>query len=137
MIARNSSLPEPAGTGQVDREAAARAVADLAGRAGAWVERALVDAGVEDVPGGGEDLLGPVAVVDVPVEDQDALGAARGDRVRRGDGDVVEQAEAHRARALGVMAGWPGPQNANAGLAGRAAIGRGGRAPGGMERAPR
>ena len=47
---------------------------------------------------GGEDLLGPVAVMDVPVEDQHPLGAGR-ERVGGGDGDVVEQAEAHRAVA--------------------------------------
>ena len=50
-----------------------------------------------------EDEVGPVAVVDVPVEDQDALGGVLAQRVRRRDGDVVEEAEAHRLRALGVM----------------------------------
>ena len=37
-----------------------------------------MDAGVEDVPGRGEDRLGPVAVVDVPVEDQDPFRVALG-----------------------------------------------------------
>ena len=62
------------------------------------IERPLVDARVEDVGRGREDRLGPVAVVDVPVEDQDPLGAACSDRVRGRDRDVVEEAEAHRPR---------------------------------------
>ena len=51
----------------------------------------------------GEDLLGAVAVVDVEVDDRDALEAVRGERVRRADGDVVEETEPHRAIALGMV----------------------------------
>ena len=43
-----------------------------------------------------EDLLGAVPVVDVPVDDRDALDAELGLRVAGGDRDVVEDAEAHR-----------------------------------------
>ncbi len=49
-------------------------------------------------------MLRAVAVMDVVVDDRDPRGAERL-RVRRGDGDVVVEAEAHRAVALGVMAG--------------------------------
>ena len=42
-----------------------------------------------------EDVLRPVAVVDVPIEDRDALEAELGLREAGGDGDVVEEAEAH------------------------------------------
>jgi hypothetical protein len=65
----------------------------------------LVDARVEDLVGGVEDLLGPVAVVHVPVEHQDPLHSAFGDRVRGGDRDVVEQAEPHRPPPLRVVSG--------------------------------
>jgi hypothetical protein len=44
-------------------------------------------------------------MVDVPVDDEDALDPVGGDRVRGGDGEVVEQTEPHRPPALGVMAG--------------------------------
>ena len=53
-----------------------------------------------------EDVVGAVAVVDVPVEDQHPLDAQRGDRMTRGDGDVVEQAEAHRPVRHGVVSRW-------------------------------
>ena len=53
-----------------------------------------------------EDVLGAVAVVHVEIDDGDALGGAAGDGVVRGDRDVVEQAESHRGRLLGVVAGW-------------------------------
>jgi hypothetical protein len=50
-----------------------------------------------------EDVLGAVAVVHVEVEDRDSLDAMRMDRVPGCDGDVVENAETHRARARRVM----------------------------------
>ena len=52
-----------------------------------------------------EDLVRPVAVVDVPVEDQHALGAVRRLRMARRHRRVAEEAEAHRAVGLGVVAG--------------------------------
>ena len=54
-----------------------------------------------------EDVLGAVAVVDVEVDDRDAFEAVRLEGVRGADGDVVEEAEAHRAAALGVVPGRP------------------------------
>ncbi len=47
-------------------------------------------------------VLGAVAVMDVEIDDRHALEAMR-QRVRGADGDVVEQAEPHRAVALGVV----------------------------------
>ena len=61
-----------------------------------------------------EDVVGPVAVVDVPVEDQDALGAPAIERAPRGHRDVVEQAEAHRARGQRVVARRPVQRGAEA-----------------------
>ena len=55
----------------------------------------------------GDDVFGAVAVVDVEVDDGDTLEAAHVERVTRGDGDVVEEAKAHRAVARRVMARRP------------------------------
>ena len=52
-----------------------------------------------------EDLLGPVAVVHVPVDDRHARDPALALRPAGGDRDVVDEAEAHRRVALGVVAG--------------------------------
>ena len=94
------------------------------GVAGARVQRRLVDADVEHLVGVGEDLLRPVAVVHVPVEDQHPLRAALGDRVRGGHRDVVEQAEAHRPVALGVVPGRPKAAERSSRVAGEQALGR-------------
>jgi hypothetical protein len=77
-----------------------------------------VDAGEEDVVAAAEGLGGAVAVVDVPVEDEDALGAQLGDRQLGGDRDVVEEAEAHRPVRLGVVAGRPAGAEGDRGVAG-------------------
>ncbi len=53
-----------------------------------------------------EDGLGAVAVMHVEVGDRDPLQAMHGQRMSSGHRDVVEQAEAHRPLARGVMAGW-------------------------------
>ena len=52
-------------------------------------------------------ILRAIAVMNVEIDDRDALRAMGGLRVARGDGGVVEKAEAHRRRAFGVMAGRP------------------------------
>ena len=93
----------PRGKRHVDGGAEAAAAAGVVGEAGARVLRPLVRRGVEDVRLLVEDGLGAVAVVHVPVEDGDAL--AGGVQHRGGDGDVVDEAEAHGAVARGVMAG--------------------------------
>ena len=70
----------------------------------AGVERPLVEADVEHRRVVVEDGLGAVAVVGVPVEDRHpGRRAAAG--VGRGDGRVVDQAEPHRPRPLGVVPG--------------------------------
>ena len=54
---------------------------------------------------GPEDVLRAVAVMHVEIDDRGALDAVALLRMARGDGGVVEQAEAHRPRGLGMMAG--------------------------------
>ncbi len=44
-----------------------------------------------------------VAVMHVEIDDRDALQAVHFQRMTRRDGDIVEEAEAHRPRRLGVM----------------------------------
>src|SRR6185312_15116680 len=53
---------------------------------------------------GPDDRLGAVAVMNVPVDDGDALGAVLLLRVTGGDDGVVEEAKAHRPVGLGVVA---------------------------------
>ncbi len=98
-------VPAAAGHRQVDGEALAGARSHVRGRAGPRVHRVLVDRDEQDVGVGVEDVVGPVAVVDVPVDDHHAREAVRRGRPPRGDRDVAEEAEPHRPRRLGVMAG--------------------------------
>ena len=81
------------------------AVADLVERAGAGIERIAVRGDVQHAGIAREDVLRAVAVVDVPIDDQHPLEAVAGAQVGGTDGDVVEEAEAHGAIALGVVAG--------------------------------
>ena len=83
-------------------------LAGLAERAGAGIERHLVGRRVHDGSVVPEDVLGAVAVVDVEIDDGDALDAMGRLGVAGGDRRVVEEAEAHRRRRLGVVAGRPG-----------------------------
>ena len=53
--------------------------------------------------GGVEDVVGAVSVVDVPVEDHHPFDLLHSKRMTYGDGDVVEQAEAHRPLGLGMV----------------------------------
>ena len=91
--------------GQVDRVPLPRPRPRVAERAGAGIEPGLVDGGEQHRVGVAEDLVRPVSVVDVPVEDEDPPGAEAVERVASRDGDGVEQAEALGADAVGVMAG--------------------------------
>ena len=92
-----------------------------------------MDAGVKDVLRGLEDLLGAVAVVHVPVEDQDALGATRA-RVLGGDRDLVHEAEPHRLVGLGVVSGRTKRAERRAVLPGQEAVNGVARRAGGSER---
>ena len=53
-----------------------------------------------------EQVLRAVAVMHVPVEDSHPLGAMTFLSVARGYGRVVEEAEAHRPDAFGMMPRW-------------------------------
>lgn len=77
--------------------------ADLAGP---WVEPPFVNRAVEHVVAVVEDVLDAVAVVDVPVDDGDAVGGSIECRLG-GDGGVVEEAKPHRVVGDRVVAGRP------------------------------
>ena len=77
-----------------------------------------MDAREQHVVAPAEDLRGAVAVVDVPVEYEHALHPVLADRQLGGDRHIVEQAEAHRAVAFGVVAGGPYSAEAHRRLAG-------------------
>ena len=81
--------------------------AGLAGVAAVGVQRRLVRAGVHHARLAGEDVLAAVAVVHVEIGDHHPLQPVRVKRVRRGHGRRVEQAEAHRHRAGGMVARRP------------------------------
>ena len=63
-----------------------------------------------------EHVLDPVAMVDIPVEDHDALHALHLNGVFGGDGHIVEDAEAAGLILLGVVAGRPDHGGAAGGL---------------------
>src|SRR5439155_5211131 len=54
-----------------------------------------------------DERLRAVAMVHVPVDDENALETVLDTRVVRRDGDVADEAEAHRAIAEGVVTGRP------------------------------
>ena len=70
------------------------------------IERPLVERDEQDRVVAAHDRLGAVAVMDVPVDDRDALDPELGLRVARRDDGVAEDAEAHRAGR--ASAWWPG-----------------------------
>ena len=72
--------------------------------AASGIERPLVERAEEDAVVVPEDRLRAVAVVDVEVDDRDALEAELALRRARRDRDVVEQAEAHRPVGQRVVA---------------------------------
>ena len=115
----HSSSPDPGGTGRLivkpspspaptSRE---RARAGIEAATGGWLANSTSRRLVEDV-------VRPVAVVHVPVEHEHPREPERVERVPRGHRHVVEQAEAHRARAArrGGPAG-AAPQKPDARLA--------------------
>jgi hypothetical protein len=54
-----------------------------------------------------EDVLRAIAVVNIPIDDEDAFQTMDRAGVRRGQSDVVEQAKAHAMGGRGMMAGGP------------------------------
>ena len=132
-----SASPAPGATGRLTVKPAAGPGADVAGRPGARIQRRLVDRQEEHLRVGVEDVVGAVAVVHVPVDDHHPLAAAHVDRMARGDGDVVEQAEAHRAAGLGVVAGRAVGAEAGRRCAVEEPVDEGHRASGGVTAPPR
>ena len=117
------ALRRPGGERDVHRRALARAAAPLGAAPGPRIERVLVERHVEHVRVVPEDRLGAVAVVGVPVEHRHPLDAG-GPRVRRRDGGVVHQAEAHGAGRLGVVAGRPAEAERGPDVAGQHGVDR-------------
>ena len=93
-----------------------------------------MDAGEEDGVAGAEEVVGPVAVMEVPVEDEDPARAERVERVLRRYRDVVEQTEARRRRAARVMTGRARSAEPCASLAGHEGVGHRARPARGMQR---
>ena len=62
---------------------------------------------VEDLPILVKNLLGAVAVMEIPVDDQDPLHPVPGQGMPGADGNVVKDAEPRRLRRLGVVARRP------------------------------
>ncbi|MFO0570233.1 MAG: hypothetical protein U0263_31615 [Polyangiaceae bacterium] len=118
------ALVRAMGQGHVHVEARAFAGSDLVGSPRSRIERILVEGDVEDAGIGEEDLLRSVAVVDVPIDDDHALGPV-GAGMGRGHGGVVHQAEAHGAVRPGVVARRANERQAIAGLAAEEAVDEG------------
>src|SRR3989442_13343941 len=78
----------------------------LSGSAGPRIKRVLMGRRVEDLGIIFETVLRAVAVVDIEVEHAQAANAPGACR-QEAYGDVVDQAEAHGLRVLGVVAGRP------------------------------
>ncbi len=97
-----------AGGGHGDVEGGASAVSDagLLGvtGAGVYVLGVAMDADEHGIGVLFEDVLCSVSVVDVPVEDEDAVDVVFVAEVIDGDGGICEHAEAHGAVAFGVVA---------------------------------
>ena len=85
--------------------AQAVARAGLVPGAGAGIERVAVDREEADAGRFVEDLLRPVAVVDVEVDDQDPAQLEASQGIGGGDGDVAVDAEPHPRRGPGVVSG--------------------------------
>ena len=86
---RNASLPLPGESRGIDAGVRIQRILECAGHHHARVPR--------------EDVFGPVAVMNVEVDDGGALDPVLCHRVRDSDGNVVEKAEAHRSFTHGVM----------------------------------
>ena len=89
----------------IDGRVGPRARAGFVAHASAGIPRRLVRAKEQDGRVLVEDILRAVAVMHVPVHDQDALQAVALDRVARPDRDIVEDAESHALYRTRVVAG--------------------------------
>jgi hypothetical protein len=93
-----------------------------------------MDAGEEDGVARAEEVVGAVAMMDVPVEDEDPSGVERVERVLRRHRDVVEQTEPRRRCAARVVTGRARPAEGCASLAGDESVRRRARAARGVQR---
>ena len=96
-------VTRPARERAVQRGALAVAEPALGGGAGPRVVGGLVEARVEHARVTLEEVLGPVPVVDVEVDDRHSLEAALVAGRPRGEGDVVGEAEPHGEPLLRVV----------------------------------
>ncbi len=102
---RGQEFP-PAGAGRhrpIHRGSEPRAAAGFLPASRPRIPRPLVRAEIEDGTVLVEDLLGAVAVVHVPVDDQHLADAVLPLRISGGDAGVVENAKAHAAFGRGMM----------------------------------
>ena len=99
---RKAEPPSPGLQRRVDDGVVLAALVD---GAGAGIKRHLVGRAIHHGLVRPENILRAVAVMDVEVDDRGARDAVMVLRIARRDGGIVEQAEAHRPRDLGVMAG--------------------------------
>jgi hypothetical protein len=74
-------------------------------RPGAGIERHLMGRAIEQVAIGPEDVLRAIAVMDVEIDDRDALGIVALAGIESGNGGIVEEAKAHGPARFGMMAG--------------------------------
>ena len=62
---------------------------------------------IEEIAVRREDLLRAIAVMDVEIDNRNALGIIMYARIKCGDSGIVEQAEAHGPARFGMMSGRP------------------------------
>lgn len=95
----------PGGEGEIERGPLPFSGSGFIGTTGEGIPGGLVGAGEEDGGVVVKDVLGAVAVVDVPVHDEDFRCTVFFLGVAGADGDVIEEAEAHALGGAGVVAG--------------------------------
>src|SRR5262245_50986597 len=78
----------------------------FAGGASARVKRVLVGRKIKDGRITPKDVLCPVAVVDIPVDDQNSLCSVLGLSISRRDRGIIEQTKAHRGGDGSMMSRW-------------------------------
>lgn len=102
----------------VEGVAAAAPSPDFRGSAGSGVVGILVGRDVEDTRILFERMLAAVAVMDIPVQNQNAFYSVLGLERPSRDGDVVDQAETHCAVRFGMVSGWTDRGHARSGVSG-------------------
>jgi hypothetical protein len=96
----------PAGKRHVHRVTGAVSGSEFLRAASARIKGPLMQRNVEYGRVTVEHFLSAVSVVHVPVDDRDAFGPCRAS-VRSGNGDVIQETEAHRRARPCVMPRWP------------------------------